>query len=269
MSGGRRLAAAVAAGVVLVAAGAVLDLVGGAYWARHALLASLVANLVVVIVVVAVVNEVLERRDRRRWSLLAQSVLFDLIQSARATWTAIVEELGLADVASGATRPLRAAAAAARDPERLSAAVWELLRDGASRGRLLELSARLGEHATDVIAKWAPVMVSARPYAEVLDRHVELAGRLEWLASGLAHDEPLPETDGHDRALTRARVASERSEELGSDEWLHDQILAVLRLAMELDHESRKQAFGLVPLSWWQERTTGLATEEALPPPVG
>ena len=82
-------------------------------------------------------------------------------------------------------------------------------------------------------------------------------------------DEPLPAADGHHRALTRAKVASERSEELGSNDWLHDQIPAVLRLAMELDHESRERAFALVPLSWWQERTAGLAAEEAPPPAVG
>ena len=55
------------------------------------LLTSWLASLVVVAVTVTVLNELLERRDRKRWSLVAQSALFALIQSARLTWTAMVE----------------------------------------------------------------------------------------------------------------------------------------------------------------------------------
>ena len=93
MTSDRRFALAASAGLALILAAAVSDFLAGTFWERHALLASLVANLLVVAVTVVVVNELLERRDRRRWNLLAQSVLFALLQSARATWTGLVEEL--------------------------------------------------------------------------------------------------------------------------------------------------------------------------------
>jgi hypothetical protein len=35
-------------------------------------------------------------------------------------------------------------------------------------------------------------------------------------------------------------------------------------LATDLDYESREHAYSIVPLSWWAERTEGLAAEEAL-----
>jgi hypothetical protein len=96
------------------------------------------------------------------------------------------------------------------------------------------------------------------------DRHVELAGRLEWLSSVLTHNEPPEGQSRRDRNLTRSSVASEHADEFGSDEWLHDQILAVVMLATDLDYESREHAYSIVPLSWWAERTEGLAAEEAL-----
>ncbi len=58
---------------VLVFAGAVVwDFANDGFWVRHTLLTSLVASLIVVAVTVAVLNEVLERRQRQRWSVLAQ-----------------------------------------------------------------------------------------------------------------------------------------------------------------------------------------------------
>ena len=55
------------------------------------MLTSLIASLIVLGVTVVVLNEWLERRDRRRWSVLAQYVLFQLVQAARATWTSLAE----------------------------------------------------------------------------------------------------------------------------------------------------------------------------------
>ena len=36
-------------------------------------------------------NEVLERRQRERWSVLAQYALFDLVRTARLVWTGLLE----------------------------------------------------------------------------------------------------------------------------------------------------------------------------------
>jgi len=258
----RALVAALACLAVIIAAGA-SDFLTDSFWRGHTLAASLVANLLVVALTVIVVNELLARRERRRWNLLAQSVMFALLQSARATWTGLLELLALTDVRSGAAEALGSAADVARDFERVSRAVRDLLADRDRRIELQRASVALSEHSSAVIARWAPVMVSASPYAEVLDRHVELAGRLDWISSVLAHNDPISDRSDRDEALTRSSAATEHAEELGNDDWLHDQLLAVIRLATELDRDSRTRAYALVPLSWWTERTQGLVTGEA------
>jgi hypothetical protein len=258
----RRLLLAAGVGLGLIVGAAVSDLLVASFWAKHALLTSLLANLLVVAVTVIVINSVIERRDRRRWSLLAQSVMFSLIQSARATWTGLLELLEVGEIQSGTEESLSASAQLAADSPRLSQAARELLADEQRRARLQRLMIGLSEHSSRVIADWAPVMVGARTYASVLDRHVELAGRLEWLSSVLAHNEPVEDQSRGERNLTRSNVATESAEVFGEDDWLHDQILALIALALELDENSRGHAFAIAPLSWWAERTHGLAAGE-------
>ena len=255
-------------GLVLVIAAGASDFVVGSFWERHALLTSLVANLLVVAITLAVVNEFVERRDRRRWNLLAQSVLFALTQSARATWSGLVEVLRLGEVQSGSVEPLLEGAALARNSERVSQAIRELLADEERRGVLQRVTANLADYTSQVIARWAPVMVNASPYAAVLNRHVELAGRLEWLSSVLTHNEPPEGQSRRERLLVRSNVASEHADEFGDDEWLHDQLLAVINLATELDYRSRELAYSIVPLSWWATRTAGLAGPDAAHAPT-
>ena len=192
---------AAVAGAALIVAGGVSDFIVGTFWERHALFASLAANLLVVAVTVAVVNQILERRDRRRWTLLAQSVLFELLQGARATWIGLLELLRLTTVQAGSVEHLSEAAAIARDPARLSDATRELLADPERRATLQSVCGVLGEHVSSVIAKWASVMVGARPYAEVLDRHVELAARLGLLNNVLTYNEPVEGLSFRERHL--------------------------------------------------------------------
>jgi hypothetical protein len=258
----RRLVLAATIGLALIVAAAVSDFVIGSFWSRHSLLTSLVANVLVVAITLAVVNEFVERRDRRRWNLLAQAVLFALTQSARATWSGLVEVLRLGEVHSGSVEPLLEGAALARDSERVSKAIDELLADEQRRAVLQRVTVQQAEYASDVIAKWAPVMVNSGPYAQVLNRHVELAGRLEWLSSVLTHNEPPEGQSGAERVLVRSNVATEHAEEFGGDEWIHDQLLAIINLATELDYRSRELAYSIVPLSWWTTRTAGLAGKD-------
>jgi hypothetical protein len=258
----RRLVLAACVGVALMLAAGASDFVVGSFWSRHALLTSLVANVLVVSITLAVINEFVERRDRRRWNLLAQSVLLALTQSARATWSGLVEVLRLGEVHSGAVQPLIEGASVARDTERVSSAIRELLADPQRRAVLQQVTVTLADHTSGVIARWASVMVSASPYATVLNRHVELAARLEWLSSVLTHNEPPEGQSTSERVLLRSSVATEHAEEWGDDEWLHDQLLAVINLATELDYRSRELAYAIVPLSWWTQRTAGLAAHE-------
>jgi hypothetical protein len=258
----RRLVLAAAVGLALMLGAGASDFLVGSFWSRHALLTSLVANVVVVAITLVVINEFVERRDRRRWDLLAQSVLLALTQSARATWTSLVEVLRLGEVRSGAVQPLLEGAALARDSERVSQAISELLADEERRAVLQRVTVAQADYVSQVIARWAPVMVTASPYASVLNRHVELSARLEWLSSVLTHNEPPEGQSRRERALVRSNVASEHAEEFGDDEWLHDQILAVINLATELDYRSRELAYEIVPLSWWATRTADLTGRE-------
>ena len=72
-------AARIVSGVsLLVLAGAIAwDLTSDRFWSRHALLANLFASSIIVAVTAAIVNEVLERRQHERWSVLAQYALFN------------------------------------------------------------------------------------------------------------------------------------------------------------------------------------------------
>lgn len=71
------------AALLALAGGIVSDAVGGSFWARHALLAGLAASVITVMLTVAVINEVLDRRRRERWSILAQFVMLELVRNAK------------------------------------------------------------------------------------------------------------------------------------------------------------------------------------------
>src|SRR5689334_16395630 len=77
---------------VLVLFGAIAwDLADDGFWSRHALVTSLVGGLIVVALTAAVLNEVLERRQRERWSVVAQYALFEFVRTARLVWTSLLE----------------------------------------------------------------------------------------------------------------------------------------------------------------------------------
>jgi hypothetical protein len=242
------------AGTALVALAVISDLVIRPFWSSHPMLTSLVANLVVVAISVAVVNELIEARNRRRWSLLAQSVLFALVQSARWTWTTMLDVLQLGEVQGGAMETILEGARVALDAERVSAAATALLEDPERRQRLQRTMERLSQHASEVIAARASVMVGAAPYAGMLDRHVELQARLEWVSSVLAHLEPVPDRTWSRQALTLSSVATEEADSI-DDAWLHDMIVAITVLAARLDYESRELALSLASNDWWNART--------------
>jgi hypothetical protein len=83
------------AALLALAGGIVSDVVGGSFWARHALLAGLAASVITVMLTVAVINEVLDRRGRERWSILAQFVMLELVRNARLIWTGVLAHVGL------------------------------------------------------------------------------------------------------------------------------------------------------------------------------
>lgn len=235
---------------VLVLSGAVVwDLANDGFWFRHTLLTNLVAGLITVTVTVAVLNEVLERRKRRRWSVLAQYALFDLLRTARLVWAGLLEVAGLVpdgEVEGGA---LAAGSEAVLDTPRLAAAMDEVLASADRREQLHRLIARLQVRGQEVLGRWADVMVNSGTYTEIVDRHVELYSRLNWWGSVLDESEPLEEHLSQPR-LSRLSPATQTSGPV-EDEWLRDNLVAIAQLAESLDRTSFDLAMRIVPMEWW------------------
>jgi hypothetical protein len=238
---------------VLVLSGAIAwDLADDGFWSRHALFTGLVASLIVVGVTVAVLNEVLERRQRERWSVLAQYAVFDFVRTARLVWSGLLEVSGLAPDGEPGPGTLAAGSEAVRDTQRLAAAMDQILARADRREQLHRMIAELLGHGEVVLGRWADVMVNSGIYAEILDRHVELYSRLYWWGSVLDESEPLEE---HLSRPMLSRI-SPATQTVGpvDDEWLRENLVAIAQLAESLDRASLELAFQIVPLDWWSTR---------------
>ena len=102
--------------LVVVVAGVASDFTSGTFWERHALLAGLASSVIVVMLSVAVINEVLERRRRQRWSVLAQYVMFELVRNARMIWTGVLDLVGLLPTGANQRQSVELGAQIVRDP---------------------------------------------------------------------------------------------------------------------------------------------------------
>ena len=231
----------------------VWDLVDDRFWFRHTLLTSLVASLIVVAVTAAVLNEVLERRQRERWSVLAQYALFEFISMARLVWTSLLDLTELAPDGEPGDEALAAGSEAVRDTPRLTAAMDGILASAQRRERLHRLIAELLSHGQETLGRWASVMVNSGAYAEVIDRHVELYSRLYWWGAVLDESDPLEE---HLRRPRLSRISPATQASIGpvDEEWLRDNLVAIAQLAESLDRSSFELAMRIVPLDWWTAR---------------
>jgi hypothetical protein len=236
---------------LLVLSGAIVwDLANDGFWSSHALFTSLVASLIVVAVTAAVLNEVLERRQRERWSVLAQYALFDLVRAARLVWSGLLELAGLVPDGELGGEALAAGSEAVRDTPRLAAAMDEMLASADRREQLHRLIAGLLGHAQEVLGRWADVMVNSGTYAEIVDRHVELYSRLYWWGSVLDESDPLEEHLSRPR-LSRVSPATQTVGPV-EDAWLRENLVAIAQLAESLDRGSFELAMRIVPIDWWQ-----------------
>jgi hypothetical protein len=221
-------------------------------WVRHPLLAGLASSAIVVMLSVAVVNEGLEIRRRRRWSVLAQYVMLELVRDARMVWTAMVELAGLMPADANPPAAIDAAALVVRDTPRLTKAVHSMVADADRRRVLCDHVARLVVHNDEVLGRWAAVMLGAEAYAEVVDRHVELAGSFAWLGSLLDRSEP---SDGEQLRWHRARSnpAVQITGDMDDDR-LAQRLVAITQLAEQLDRGTLDLAVKIVPVAWWEAR---------------
>jgi hypothetical protein len=253
---GTRALAAIA--LLALAGGVVSDALGGRFWTDHALLAGLVASVIVVMLTVALVNEAVERRSRQRWSVLAQYVMLQLVRDARLVWTGVADLAGVmpsdpyateGDALTAATS-IDAGSSAVRDTDRLTAALRELVAHPDNRRLLHDKVTIFVEHNDVVLGRWAAVMLNADAYAEVIDRHVELAGDLAWLSSVLGFE--LTEDEARTRK-GRSHPAALIEGPL-EDEQLVQRLVAITQLAEQLDRGTLALALRIVPIAWWREQ---------------
>ena len=244
---------AAAAGLAL-AAGVASDVLAPRFWSHHQLLAGLASSLIVVAITIAVVNDVIEWRSRRRWSVLAQYVMLQLVRLARMVWMSIAELSAVEGDGADPAQRIDATALAIRDTEPFADSIRRMLSDPQRRPRLQEAVARMTEHGDNVLARWTGVMLSADAYAELIDRHVELASRLAWFEALLGNLEP-PE-DGMRRRRTQAHPAIQLEQRV-DDEVAVERLVAIAQLAERLDRSTLELAMQLVPREWWSARRIG------------
>jgi hypothetical protein len=235
--------------VLALCASIAWDLASDGFWSHHALFTGLVASFIVVAVTAAVLNEVLERRQRERWAVLAQYALFEFVGAARHVWTGLLELAGLVPDGELGELALAAGSETVHDTPRLAEAMDEMLASADQREQLHRLIAELQRRGQEVLGRWADVMVNSGSYAEIIDRHVELYSRLYWWGSVLDESEPLDEHLTRPR-LSRVSPATQASGPV-EDEWLRDNLVAIAQLAESLDRGSFKLAMRIVPFEWW------------------
>jgi len=245
-----RAIAAVA--LLALAAGLVSDAFAGQFWGHHALLTGIASSVISVMLSAALVSEAIERRRRRRWRVLAQFVMLELVRNARMVWTTVMELAALMPPEAYTQASIDAGAAAVRDTPRLAGAIRELVTDSGRRRLLHEKIIRFARHSDDVLGRWAAVMLNADPYAGVVDRHVELAADLAGLGSLLDYFEPTDD-DGGRRRKSRSNTAIQIQGEF-DDDWLADRVVAITQLAAELDQGTLELALRIVPVQWWAAR---------------
>jgi hypothetical protein len=94
------------------------------------------------------------------------------------------------------------------------------------------------------------VMLNADLYAEVFDRHVELAGDLMWLSGVLGFEQA-----GDDERVRagRSHPAALIEQPIG-EEQLAQRLAAITQLAEQLDRGTLAAALRVVPIEWWREQ---------------
>jgi hypothetical protein len=247
-------------------AGVVSDFTSGTFWERHALLAGLVASVIVVMLSVGVINEIVERRGRRRWSVLAQYVMLELVRNARMIWFGVLEVAGLLPDGAGPEDRVGAGQEIVRDTPRLTAALLEVTGDRERRARLHAEITLLAEHSSEVLSRWAAVMLGTDVYAEVIDRHVELAGDMVWIGDVL--DNSQPSDDGRRQRRARSNPATQIWREMDG-QWLADRMVVIVQLAAALDRGTLDLALEIVPVQWWESRLATAGPASAGSSPVG
>ena len=138
-----------------------------------------------------------------------------------------------------------------RETAGLTAAVSASISDEDRRRELRDEVALLAAHTDEMLGRWAAVMLNAEVYAEVIDRHVELASDIAWLLSMLDNADPPDDHRRYRRATSSPAAQIEGAIE--GDE-LARRIVVIAQLAEELDRNTLDLALRVVPVEWWATR---------------
>jgi|SRR6516165_4529548 hypothetical protein len=182
--------------------------------------------------------------------------MFELVRNARMVWLGVLEVAGLLETGTTQQEDIDLNALVVRDTERLTAAVRKAIEDDDGRATMHREIAFLSEHADEVLGRWAAVMLNVEMYAEIIDRHVELAGDIAWIGAILDTSHPPDDVRRQRRARSSPAVQIETD---GGVDWLADRLVVITQLAEGLDRGTLELALRIVPVQWWQERlgTTG------------
>jgi hypothetical protein len=177
--------------------------------------------------------------------------MLELVRNARLIWTGVMELTGLMPSDASQAVSIDAGARVVQDTPRLLAAIRELVADGERRRLLHEEIAHSVNHSDEVLGRWAAVMLNADAYAEVIDRHVELASDVAWLGSLLDHFEPTEDLARRRKARSSLAVQVEGAND---GDWLADRLVVITQLAERLDRGTLEVALRIVPVQWWEAR---------------
>jgi hypothetical protein len=164
-------------------------------------------------------------------------------------WLGMLDDAGLTTPAGHQTIEL--SSEVVRDTTLLIEALRDTISDDDGHARLHREIALLTDHADEVLGRWAAVMLNAGMYAEIMDRHVELAGDLAWIGGLLDTSNPPDDVRRQRRARSSPAVQIEGQPDNG---WLADRILVITQLAESLDRGTLELALKIVPVQWWEAR---------------
>lgn len=130
---------------------------------------------------------------------------------ARFTWVGLGELLEVeGDTAGRRTVDVRNFICSPAGTERVTALVDKHMPDSAWRHQLARLVERLLDDGRESLATWGPAMLGARPYTALIERHVELYGRVQLLRYMIEDPEDAELDELEDRAARARRLSATR-----------------------------------------------------------
>lgn len=218
------------------------------FWGSHPMLTAILSALAVVLLSVAVIDVVLDRRNERRWRLLAQYALVELAEAAHTVWVRLATELNIVGAENLSTEDVQQVLNSPDQAPAIRRDLASTLADARRRDGLRRLLDEFSEAGRQHLTGWAAVMTGSRSYAEIFDKHVEMWSFIHALHHYLAYGSHVGEQF----------LPTDLS--LQADVFYPDLLLNVFNHAASLEAETWALAFRLTPAEWWLRRVSNRAT---------